>query len=380
MTTVSPLAIVGAVEAEEVTLGGDATVFKVEGFTYYQMDGSGSIEWTFDLPTGGEYDLNVWTHMRGNDTRGQHTLINGVEIHDTAFGYGELIYSTNAGPNGPNPHQGMPINEWTWVKWTQADLIEAGALTFLTGTNVIRITPSWGYQHFAGIDLLQPGTETVVKALRAPDAVYDGVIPQADASIPWVPNKFKGVTLGAGGSITFSVDAPYDATYMLRVFFAASGTVGGQLAVDGTPIAASIAFADTGDTFSDQFTLSQGTHSITLSSAAGGVTLDYLQVIAFEPTAIYRPNQLPEGYALAQNYPNPFNPTTTINFSLGKPSNVKLTVYNLLGQKVATVIDRPMSAGRHTVVFDAKQYGSGIYFYQLEAGEFKSYKRMMLIK
>jgi hypothetical protein len=319
--------------------------------------------------------------MRGNGTRGQHTYINGVEIHDAAFRYGELIYSTDAsGPNGPNPHAGMPTNAWTWVLWKQADLVEAGALTFLTGTNTIRITPSWGYQNFAGIDLLQPGTTNVVKSLRAPDAVYEGVTPGADASIPWVPNKFKGVTLGAGGSVSFSVDGPYDAKYMLRIFYAAAGAKQGQLAVDGNTIVPSIAFNDTADTFTDQFTMSKGTHTITVSSAAGGVTVDYLQVIVFVPTGVHSSRELPEGYALAQNYPNPFNPTTTINFSLGKPSQVKLTVYNLLGQKVVTLLDRHMKAGPHIVSFDASNLTSGIYFYRLEAGDFLSQRRMLLIK
>jgi len=92
-------------------------------------------------------------------------------------------------------------------------------------------------------------------------------------------------------------------------------------------------------------------------------------------------NLLPNSFALEQNYPNPFNPSTTINFTLGKASNVKLTVYNLLGQRVATLVDGRMNAGTQSVVFDASRFASGVYFYRLDAGSnFNSVKKMLLLK
>jgi hypothetical protein len=89
---------------------------------------------------------------------------------------------------------------------------------------------------------------------------------------------------------------------------------------------------------------------------------------------------LPLRYELLQNYPNPFNPTTTINFTLAKASDVKLAVYNVLGQKVATLVDTRMSAGQQSVVFDASRLASGVYFYHIDAGSFNSVKKMMLLK
>jgi TctA family transporter len=85
-------------------------------------------------------------------------------------------------------------------------------------------------------------------------------------------------------------------------------------------------------------------------------------------------------FALEQNYPNPFNPTTTINFSLAKASNVKLTVYNILGQQIRTVVDTRMNAGQQSIVFDASKLASGVYFYRLEAGDFSAVKKMLLLK
>ncbi|MCB2210633.1 T9SS type A sorting domain-containing protein [bacterium] len=95
--------------------------------------------------------------------------------------------------------------------------------------------------------------------------------------------------------------------------------------------------------------------------------------------------QLPENYSLGQNYPNPFNPTTQIQFNLGKPGQVQLAVYNVLGQRVATLLNERMTAGAHAVTFDGQdQFGqtlaSGVYFYRLEAGDFVRSRKMVLLK
>jgi hypothetical protein len=89
--------------------------------------------------------------------------------------------------------------------------------------------------------------------------------------------------------------------------------------------------------------------------------------------------------SLQQNYPNPFNPETQIKFALPKPARVKLEVYNLLGQKVVTLIDKEMAAGYNTVVWDGKNeagenVSSGIYFYRLEAGDLKETKKMIIVR
>ena len=90
---------------------------------------------------------------------------------------------------------------------------------------------------------------------------------------------------------------------------------------------------------------------------------------------------IPVKFALQQNYPNPFNPSTTISFSLPAPSYVTLTVHNILGDKVATLIDgRKKITGQHEITFDAADLSSGMYFYELNAGEYKSLKKMLLIR
>ncbi len=90
---------------------------------------------------------------------------------------------------------------------------------------------------------------------------------------------------------------------------------------------------------------------------------------------------VPMVYSLEQNYPNPFNPSTNIEFALPQSSRVTLTVFDMLGRRVATLIDgQQMEAANHSVRFDASALASGMYIYRIEAGTFNSTRKMMLIK
>jgi hypothetical protein len=100
----------------------------------------------------------------------------------------------------------------------------------------------------------------------------------------------------------------------------------------------------------------------------------------FPVTSVESPVVIPASYSLDQNYPNPFNPSTTIRFGLPAESDVTLKIFNTLGQEVATLATGVMKAGVHSVTFDATNLSTGIYFYQIRAGEFTSLKKMLLIK
>jgi hypothetical protein len=110
--------------------------------------------------------------------------------------------------------------------------------------------------------------------------------------------------------------------------------------------------------------------------------------IGYNPVSVENEGTIPTEYSLSQNFPNPFNPSTRINFSLPFESNVRLTIYNILGQEVRVLVDNQVQpVGSYNLTFDASDLPSGIYFYRLtasSAGEnnrnFVDVKKMMLIK
>jgi len=91
-------------------------------------------------------------------------------------------------------------------------------------------------------------------------------------------------------------------------------------------------------------------------------------------------SSIPDKYSVNQNYPNPFNPVTNIEFSIPKQSNVKITVYDLQGKEVASLLNERLSAGTYRVDFDGTGYSSGVYFYRLETEDFVETKSMVLVK
>jgi hypothetical protein len=90
--------------------------------------------------------------------------------------------------------------------------------------------------------------------------------------------------------------------------------------------------------------------------------------------------ELPKAFALRQNYPNPFNPTTTIRFALPKTSNVQLEIYNILGQRVVTLVNEVREAGYYNELFNANNIASGVYFYRLQAEGYTNVKKLVVLK
>ena len=99
------------------------------------------------------------------------------------------------------------------------------------------------------------------------------------------------------------------------------------------------------------------------------------------PTSVpFLDGTIPDDYALGQNYPNPFNPGTTIRYDLPRKSHVTLSVFNMLGQQVASAVDGELEAGHHEVQFDASCLSSGVYLYRLTAGGFTQTRSMLYLK
>jgi len=123
------------------------------------------------------------------------------------------------------------------------------------------------------------------------------------------------------------------------------------------------------------------------ASAIGELRLDEVEVVNTSfvtlPVGwVVKPGvtNLPSAFALSQNYPNPFNPVTRIKYDLPRDCWVRLDTYNILGQKVATLVDGEQKAGYKTARWDASSFSSGIYFYRLQASDFVQTRKMVLLK
>ena len=100
------------------------------------------------------------------------------------------------------------------------------------------------------------------------------------------------------------------------------------------------------------------------------------------PTTIRDRNRtvIPNKFYLSQNYPNPFNPVTTINYELPITNYVELSIYNILGQKVVTLLKENQAAGKYQIEWNASEFASGIYYYRLQAGDHVQTKKLVLLR
>jgi hypothetical protein len=105
--------------------------------------------------------------------------------------------------------------------------------------------------------------------------------------------------------------------------------------------------------------------------------LDTAIIVGIEPQ---QAGGIPKTYALHQNYPNPFNPSTTIEFVLPKAGLVTLTVYNVAGEKVTTLVSENLAAGSYKYQWETRGLASGVYLYKLETKGFVQAKKMLLIR
>ncbi len=124
--------------------------------------------------------------------------------------------------------------------------------------------------------------------------------------------------------------------------------------------------------FSDPYS-GQGTVSYRLKQIDFDGTSVFSEVVTADLSA-------PTEYKLNQNYPNPFNPSTTVSFTIPKASTVKLIIYNQIGQKVGELVNKNLEAGSYSYNWNAENHSSGMYFYELQANDFKSVRKMTLIK
>tara|TARA_R110000868_G_scaffold294140_1_gene554698 strand:+ start:42189 stop:44672 length:2484 start_codon:yes stop_codon:yes gene_type:complete len=352
----------GTLEGESGIFTGDAEVASAPDRNLARIEAGGNIVWEGVDVTAGSYDL--------------------VVSHRTWYADGSVARQTDLVVNGgaSTPIQiGVEQDGTTWSRVK----VEAVALD---ASNTIALNKSWGYMEYEFVQILEAGTDTEVMKLwpGEADLVGGGSFLCSDAEGTCARGD-GFAALGSGGSASYTYDAPGTGSYVVRLnaMLTAEGSSDFELFIDDVSYGTATITGNVNSIQQIDFSgvnLSLGSNEVKITST-GSVGVDFVDF--FSVGTLSTPNETEEkaeGFELSQNYPNPFNPSTNINFTLPIASDVQLTVFNLLGQKVATLISEKRAAGNHTVRFDARSLSSGIYFYQLKAGNFTLQRKMTLIK
>jgi len=119
------------------------------------------------------------------------------------------------------------------------------------------------------------------------------------------------------------------------------------------------------------------------SVVEAGIDAFKVKIADCEPTHVadeVETAHIPDEYALIGCYPNPFNAQTIIEYGIPEASRVTVEIYDILGRKVETLVNKQQSAGYHQIIWNAGDFSSGVYFYKLQAGDFTKTKKMTLVK
>jgi hypothetical protein len=156
-----------------------------------------------------------------------------------------------------------------------------------------------------------------------------------------------------------------------------------QLALDGAFASLRVDTTGVSDTALDVPALHELTRYYWRVRALGGaVTSPFSEAYQFTTASGVSTEEhaLPQHFSLSPNYPNPFRPSTRIEFAVPQQVHVLVTVYDALGREVATLVDAPHPPGRYTLTFDAGALPSGAYLYRIQAGEYRSVQRMVVVR
>lgn len=246
-------------------------------------------------------------------------------------------------------------------------------------------------QNFANGATIEVGGNLVVSSIFS--------ITQAEIEVPYLTpgqydvkltnpdGQFDIVTNGLTITNTLPPDVydinPDSALAGTSVFVTITGfnfQVGAGVTIGGISLGNLMVINDFTITGNSPSSLPVGTYTIQVTNPDGQFDQLPLAFTVYSSTGINDDNQVPDGFNLLQNYPNPFNPSTKIEFQIPNGSLTKVTVYNLAGQEVATLLNEYRPAGTYSIEFNAENLPSGIYFYRLTAGDYSAMKKMILMK
>ncbi len=284
------------------------------------------------LPSGTELDIVVSPADAG--------IANGVEFPDNILEAGEMYYIVASGVLTTGDFAANPDGVQTGFF---LDVIP-GAMTTAADDQTFSFIVYHGATDAPTVDVGVRGG-----ALLADDAAYTDYTPYLD-----VPP----------GTYTLDV-IPSAGTDPVASFEADVNSLGGSTGIALASGFLTPANNQDGEAFGILLVLPDGTTALLPSVSTSNEDLI---------------SDLPQQFELGQNYPNPFNPSTNIVYSLPQSAQVQIDVYNVTGQRVATLVNEQKSAGTHTVSFDASNLASGVYLYQIQSGNFREVRKMMLVK
>ena len=206
---------------------------------------------------------------------------------------------------------------------------------------------------------------------------------EEDAAKPWVCFDFNVAPYG------YNIEAD-DNLFNMFPSFDVGAVSFGLLAPDGTGIGyfafagetagwkAGNKFVDYDSAFDGMYMDNQSSDNADDKSGIWYIAHDSINGVISSKVAV--DEAAPDAFVVAQNSPNPFNPSTTISFNNDEASNVSIVVFNVAGQKVDTIANEFMGAGRHSVTWDASGFSAGVYFYTVKSGDFSKTMKMTLLK
>jgi hypothetical protein len=296
----------------------------------------------------------------------------------------------------------LPDSVLAWSSSLQGELGKGDSLVLnnlVSGTHTIRLTGTDGFGKTSvdsiALIILSSGVELIAILEAESDMIPIAQISRPDGSIGW--------SLRTNGYLVSkdSIDFPQPGGYDFLIFARGDEFQGWpliNLQIDSNIIVDSIEINSSVYTvFVVSEAVEEGYHKVAIEffndlwePGVGDRNL-YLDKMAITTASTGveedQTNEAmePKNFMLAQNYPNPFNPNTVIRYGLPNPGKVKLTIYNILGQKVITLVDQYQESGHQVVNWDGKddqgnQLSSGIYFCRLQAGDFSETKKMVLLR
>lgn len=294
---------------------------------------------------------------------GSHVEISGWEM---GTGFMNMIIVIKL--NGQVWMDSTQFNDSLGCGWIRKNMTHTGHFhTIFDTTNWMEVAPGWNPGGMMGMmtDSLYCQMLEIFPQ-NAPRDTTQNTMAAFEIGM-FQPNGMNGMTSGGmGGHMTFGSNVKFQFHYSTN-----------------QPVGNNIKVKYWDNTSSQWVTIANAViNTVNKTVSISQSTVSNFYIVTSDKASVtgINNNSVPDEFSLQQNYPNPFNPSTSIVFSIKEYANVNLSVYNVLGQKITTLINEPMSAGFHNVQFNASNLSSGIYFYRLTAGNETKVMKMNLLK